>query len=165
MKTKATLAMVSGLAALALAATCGPALAFGHHGHGQRHGGEKFGLYAHAAGITGDQIRTAFKNDPALKSDFETVKADKKAVDACIISGASCTSQIQAYAAAQSALTTEKLTDWQNLFVANGTTKDAAAVTLKSSLDSLNQQKHQLLHQAFSSAKGSDSMTPPATQQ
>ncbi len=168
MNKKNLLAMASGLSALALVATCGPALASGHFGHRGHHGGDmEFGLLAHSAGITHDQIRTAFKNDTALKTDFENLKTAKKAMDACIIAG-TCTSgsggQVAAFAAAQSALTQEKLTVWQNLFATKGV-NNAAAVSLKTQLDSLNAQKHQLLHQVFSSAKGSDSEAPQTSQQ
>ena len=55
------------------------------------------------------------------------------------------------------------MTVWQNLF--KGAPNKASAVSLKGQLDQLNAQKHQLVHQAFSSAMGSDSITPPAAQQ
>jgi hypothetical protein len=162
MKRKATLAMVWGLAALALAATCGPALAFGHHGHGHRGGDMQFGLLAHVAGVSGQTIHSTFKNDASLKTDFQNVRNAKKTMDACIIAGGCTNGEIGAYASAQSALTTEKLTDWQKIFA--GAPNLGAAASLKSQLDALNQQKHQLLHQAFNSATSS-SATSSATQQ
>jgi len=163
MKKESALAMVSGLAALALAATCAPALAFGHYGHGHRGGDMKLGLLAHAAGVSGETIRSTFKNDATLKTDFQNVRNTKKAVDACVIAGACNNGEIAAYASAQSALTQQKMTDWQTIFA--GAPNKSAATSLEGQLDALNVQKHQLLHQAFSSAKGSNTVTPPATQQ
>ncbi len=65
MNKKGIVAMVSGLGALALVATCAPAMAFGHHGH---HGGDmKLGLLAHAAGITHDQIRLGIQERCGLE--------------------------------------------------------------------------------------------------
>jgi hypothetical protein len=161
MKHKSALAIVSGLAALALAATCGSALAMGHHGH--HHGGDmEYGMLAHAAGVSGQTIHSTFKNDSTLKSDFQNLRAAKKAVDACIISGASCTSQITAYASAQSALTQQKLNDWQTIFA--GAPNKGAATSLKSQLDDLNAKKHQLLKQAFNSSSAT-SATSQSTQQ
>src|ERR1700735_1423843 len=152
MKNKSALATISGLAALALAATCSPALAFGHHGHGHHGGDMKLGLLAHAAGVSGETIHSTFKNDATLKSDFQNVRNTKKTMDACIIAGGCNNGEIAAYASAQSALTQQKMTDWQTIFAA--APNKGAAASLKSQLDALNQQKHQLLHQAFSSAKG-----------
>ena len=162
MNKKTIVAAVTGLSALALAAIGGTALAYGHQGHGHHHGDMRFGLLAHAAGLSRDQIRTAFMNDAALKTDFQNLKTAKMAVDSCIVAG-TCTTEITTFASAQQALTQEKLTVWQNLF--QGAPNKAQAVSLKGQLDQLNAQKHQLLHQAFSSAKGTDSATPPAPQQ
>jgi len=160
MNRKTLVATVSGLSALALVAICGTAMAYGHHGH--HHGDMKFGLLAHAAGLTKDQIRTAFMNDAALKTDFENLKKAKMAVDSCIVAG-TCTNEITTFASAQQALTQEKLTVWQTLF--KGAPNKSQAVSLKGQLDQLEAQKHQLLHQAFSSGKGTDNVTPPAPQQ
>ena len=157
MNRKTVVAMVSGLSALALAATCVPALAFGHHGH---HGDMQYGLLAHAAGLSRDQIHSAFKNDPALKTDFQNLRTAKKAMDACVVAGACNNGEIAAFASAQQALTQEKMTVWQNLF--KSAPNKAQAVSLKGQLDQLNAQKHQILHQAFSSAKGPSSVTPQA---
>lgn len=151
---------------MALVVTCGPALAFGHHGH---HGKDKeYGLLAHAAGISGQTIHSTFTNDAQLKTDFQNLIAAKKAMDACIIA-ASCTSgpqgQVAAYANALQALTQQRMTDWQTIFAASGV-NNAAAVSLKGQLDQLKAQKRQIMHQAFGSAKGvTSSATPPASQQ
>jgi len=155
--------MVSGLAALGLAATCVPALAYGHHGH---HGDMQYGMLAHAAGLTQEQIHSAFKGDTALKTDFQNLKSAKKAMDTCIIAG-NCTSgangQVATFANAQAALTQEKMNVWQGLFAT--APNKAQAVSLQSQLDNLKAQKHALMHQMFSSNKGTDSVTPPAAQQ
>src|ERR1700694_2788717 len=159
MNRKTVITMGSGLSALALAATCAPALAYGHHGH--HRGDMRLGMLAHAAGLTTDQIHSAFKNDVALKTDFENFKKAKTAVDSCIVAG-TCTNEIATYANAEQTLTQEKMTVWQNLF--KGAPNKAQAVSLKGQLDQLNAQKHQIMHQVFSSAKSSDSSTPQAPQ-
>jgi hypothetical protein len=168
MNKKAILAMASGLSALALAATCGPALAFGPHGHGHgHHGGDmQYFLLARAAGITGAQIHQAFETaGPTLKEDFQTLKTDKAAVDACIIAGTAggCSTQIGKYITAQNALTQEKLSIWQGLFATPGL-NNTAAINLKSNLEKLNADKRALLKGVFSSAKDSDSTPDSALQ-
>jgi hypothetical protein len=155
------LAMVSGLSVLALAATCLPASAYGRHGN--HHGDMQLGLFAHAAGVSKDQIHSAFKNDAALKTDFQSLKSAKKAMDTCIVAGTCSNGEIAAYAKAQSTLTQEKMTVWQGLFA--GAPNKAQAISLKGQLDSLTAQKHQIMRQVFGSANGTDSGTPQATQQ
>ena len=162
---KKLLSMVGAGAMLGMVAFGGSAMAFGHHGGGH-HGDDDFGLLARAAGITHEQIRTAFKNDTALKTDFQTLMTTKKAMDSCIISAASataCNSQIQAYAAAQQALTTEKNTVWAGLF-ANAPKKSAAA-TLKGQLDALKTTAHQDIRAALGSSSSSDSPDSPTAEQ
>jgi len=164
MNKKTLLAMASGLSAMALVAASGPALAFGHHGPEGHHGGDmQFRLLAYAAGITGEQIHTAFKTaGPTLKADFEALKTAKQTADSCILAGtASCSTQISAYATAQSTLEAEKLSIWQGLFSAKGV-NNTAAVSLKSNLDGLNAQKRQLLHSVFSSAEDTSLIEKPA---
>ncbi len=160
MNRKTVVATVSGLAALVLVATCGPALAFGHHGH---HGDMQYGLLAHAAGLSKDKIHSAFKSDAALKTDFEIFKTAKTAMDSCIVAGACNNNEIATYASAQQALTQEKMTVWHNLF--KGAPNKAQAVSLKGQLDQLKAQQHQIMQQAFNSAKGADSVTPESPQQ
>jgi hypothetical protein len=162
MNKKSALAMVSGLAALALAATCGSALAMGHHGH--HHGGDmEYGMLAHAAGISGETIRSTFHSDTTLKTDFQNLIAAKKAMDTCVIAGACNNNEIQNYANAQSALTQQRLNDWQKIFAS--ASNKGAATSLKSQLDSLESQKHQIMRQAFNSSNGGTITTTPATQQ
>jgi hypothetical protein len=163
MNKKSALAMVSGLAALALAATVGSAFAMGgHHGGHHRGGDMKFALLAHAAGVSGETIHSTFKGDSTLKTDFQNLRAAKKAADACIIAGACNNNEIANLANAQSALTQEKLNDWQKIFAS--APNKAAAASLESQLQQLNQQKHQLIRQAFNSSNGSTTTTP-STQQ
>lgn len=160
MKRKTILATVAALSTLGLAATCIPASAYGHHGN--HRSDMQLGLLAHAAGLTKDQIHSAFKSDAALKTDFENFKKAKSAVDSCIVAG-TCTNEIATYASAEQALTQEKLTVWQNLF--KGAPNKSQAVSLKGQLDQLHTQKHQIIHQVFGSAKSTDSGTPQAAQQ
>ena len=162
MNKKTLVSIVSGVSALVLAATCLPALAFGHHAH-HRGGDMKFALYAHAAGLTREQIRSAFKNDAALKTDIMNLKTARKAADACVVAGSCNNNEVVTYASAQQALTQEKLTVWQNLF--KNAPNKTAATSLKSQLDSLNAQKRQLLRQAFNSAAAGDTTASPSAQQ
>jgi len=159
MSKKTVASIISGVSALLLAATCLPALAFGPHGHHHGGGDMKFGLYAKAAGITHDQIKTAFQNSN-VKADFMKLRTDKKAMDACIVGG-TCTTEVATYASDVQTLTDDKLTVWQTLFAS--APNKAAAASLKSQLDSLDAQKHQLLHSVFGS-KGSPVATEPAPQ-
>jgi hypothetical protein len=167
MNKKKVASIISGVSALVLAATCLPALAYGHHGLGGHHhrGADmKFALYAHAAGLTHDQIRSAFQNDTALKTDFQNLRTAKTAMDSCLIAGTCNNNEVATYASAQQALTQEKLTVWQNLF--KTAPNKQAAVSLKSQLETLNSQKHQILHQTFSSASNSSANpNSPAAQQ
>jgi len=127
----------------------------------------QYGMLAHAAGISGQTIHSTFKNDAVLKSDFQAVRTAKKAMDTCIIAG-NCTTgstgQVATYAGAVQALTLQKMTDWQTIFTSAGA-NNAAAVSLKGQLDNLKWQKHQIMHQAFSSTKGTASLTPQSAQQ
>jgi hypothetical protein len=161
MSKKTITAIISGIS-LTLAATCLPAFAFGGH----HRGGMQYAMLARAAGVTKDQVHTAFKNDAALKTDFQNLRATKKAMDACIVAAGvaagGCSAQITAYANAQSALTQEKMTVWQGLFA--GAPNASAAVTLKGQLDALNTQKHSLMHSVFSSAKSTNAVTAPSPQ-
>jgi hypothetical protein len=143
--------IISGIAAaslLVIAATSGSALA---HGHGGRDG--NLGLLARAAGINKSQIHSAFHNDAALKTDFANFKASREAMTTCLVSGASCTTQISAYTSAQQALTQEKMTVWQKLFQSAPNAKNAAAVL--GQLNQLKAQKHQLMQSVFNKSGSS----------
>jgi hypothetical protein len=164
MNKKTAISLVSGVSALILAATCFPALAFGSHSHAHHRGGHgddmKFAMYARADGITHDQIRTAFQTSN-VKTDFQNVHKDKKAMDACIIAG-TCTNEVTTYETDEATLTKDKLAVWQGLF--QTASNKTPGVNLKSSLDSLNQQKHAAFKTAFG---GSSTVSPtvPSTQQ
>lgn len=162
MKSRSALAMVSGLAALALAATGGSALAMGHHGHGHHGDDMHFAMLARAAGVSGETIHSTFKNDTQLRTDFQNVMKARKAMDACIIGGCN-NGEIAAYTSAESALTQQKLNDWQTIFA--GAPNKGAATSLKTQLDALHQQKRQLMQQAFNSSKGGTTTAPPAASQ
>jgi lipase chaperone LimK len=70
----------------------------------------------------------------------------------CIVAG-TCTNQVATYAADQQALTQEKMTIWQNLFAS--APNKAQATSVLNQMTALNAQKHALMQQIFSSAKGS----------
>jgi len=135
-----------------LTATCSPALAFGGHGHGGHGGDGHLMMLAHAAGLTGQQIHEAFRSDLNLKADFSKLKTDRSAMTTCIVAG-TCTNQVATYAADQQALTQEKMTIWQNLFAS--APNKAQATSVLNQMTALNAQKHALMQQIFSSAKGS----------
>ncbi|HXN85358.1 MAG TPA: hypothetical protein VN867_04770 [Candidatus Binataceae bacterium] len=152
MNRKTVVSLISAASLMFMAATCSPALAFGGHGHG-RHGGDgHLMMLAHAAGLTGQQIHTAFKNDPNLKTDFTNLKTARTAMNTCIVAG-TCTNQVATYASAQQALTQEKMTIWQNLFAS--APNKAQATSVMNQMTALNEQKHALMKQIFSSAKSS----------
>jgi len=157
MSKKTAVSIVSGVSALILAATCLPAMAFGMHGH-HRHGGDdmKFVLYAKADGITHDQVKTAFEKSN-VRADFEAVRKDEKAMDGCIIAG-TCTNEVTTYETDLATLTKDKLAVWQGLF--QSASNKTPGVNLKTTLDSLKQQKHA----AFKTALGGTS-TAPTTEQ
>jgi len=116
----------------------------------------KLAMYARADGITHDQIRTAFQNSN-VRADFEKIRADKKAMDACLIAN-NCANEVTTYETDQAALTKDKLAVWQGLFASAKST--TPGVNLKNTLESLNQQKHA----AFKTAFGGSSTTTPAPQ-
>jgi hypothetical protein len=160
MNKKTAVSIFSGVSALILAATCLPAMAFGSHGHGHhRHGGDEFGLYARADGISHETIQTAFQNSN-VRADFQNVRKDKNALDTCIIAN-SCTTEVTTYETDQAKLTSDKLTTWQSIFKGVNT---APGVSLKTSLDQANAAKHA----AFKTAFGGSSTAPtvePSPQQ
>jgi hypothetical protein len=157
MSKKTVLSMVAGVSGLVLAATCLPVLAFGPHGGHHHHGGgDEFGLYAKAAGITHEQIRTAFQGSN-IKTDFQNLRAAKKALDACIIAG-TCSNEVATYATDLQTLTTDKLNVWQTLF--QNAPNKSAAISLKTQLDGLNATRRQLLQGVFGSSKNAPATEP-----
>jgi len=147
---KMTISIVSAASIFVIAAT-GIASARGGRGGGDHH----LALLAHAAGVSGSQIHSAFKSDPNLKTDFTNLRTTKDAMTTCLVSGASCSSQISAYTAAQQALTQEKMSVWQKIFQSAPNPKQASAVL--GQLNQLKAQRHQIMQSVFKSASASDS--------
>ncbi|HVB82123.1 MAG TPA: hypothetical protein VNE82_19505 [Candidatus Binataceae bacterium] len=146
-----------------LAATCGLALAQGWHGHGGGGPGGDGHLFmlAKVAGVDHSAVRTAFKGDANLKTDFANVKTTHQALIACLTSGTgSCDGQISAFASAQQALTTEKYKVWEGLF--KGAPNASKATALLGQMQQLQQQRHAIFQQAFASQAGGDTTNAPA---
>lgn len=116
----------------------------------------EFALYARADGITHDQIKTAFQTSN-VKTDFQAVRNDKKALDACIIANG-CTTEVTTYENDQATLTRDKLAVWQGLFAKASST--TPGVNLKTTLDSLNQQKHAAFKTAFAGSSVAPTVQP-----
>ena len=156
--------LVSAVAASALmmAAICSPALARGWSGDG---GGERsMLLLARAAGLSRDQIVSAFKNDTNLKTDRSNLKSAKEAVTTCLVSGASCTTQIAAYTSALQTLAQERMNVWQGLFKGAPNPKQASNVLTE--LQQLQAQRQQIVQQVFgSSSTGSSSSQSQSEEQ
>lgn len=153
------LTSVIAASALMLAAACGPALARGWSGGG---GGERsMFLLARAAGLTRDQVASAFKNDANIKTDRSNLKTDQQAMVTCLVSGASCTTQISAYTTALQTLAQERMNVWQGLFKGAPNTKQASNVLTE--LQQLQAQRKQIMQQVFgsSSASSGDSSQSP----
>ncbi len=165
MNTKRLVSWTAAAAGVILAATCGVAAAHGMYGgHG---GGRQMWLLAHAAGLSHQQIGSAFHNDPNLKTDFANVQSTREAALTCIAKGGSCASEISAYASAKQALTAEKLGVWQKLFQTPGL-NTAQSTAVLGQLRNLRAQRHQLFEQVFASAKKNASSaasdSPPVQQ-
>lgn len=148
MTRKRLVSWTAAAAGIVLAATCGVAAAHGMHGGGPR--GGPMGLLARAAGLSRAQIGTAFHNDPNLKADFHKMMSTREAMATCIVKGASCKSEISAFANAQQKLTTDKMEVWQKLFQSpHANTKRATEVL--GQLRSLRDQRHKIFEQVFAS--------------
>ena len=147
-----------------LAATGGLALAHGFGGHGGGIGAEGHLLMlAKVAGVDHSQIRTAFRGDTALKSDFENLRNAHQALIACLVSGSgACDSQISALANAQQALTTEKYKVWEGVF--KGAPNSSKATAFLGQMQQLAQQRRAILQQALGNpSSGAETPeTPPA---
>jgi hypothetical protein len=156
MSQKRRISWLAAVIGLVLAGTCGLALAqgFGGPGGGGRRGDGHLFMLAKVAGVDHATMRAAFKGDANLHADIASVKSTHQALLTCLASGGTCDSQISAFASAQQALTTEKYKVWEGLFKnAPNTSKSAA---LLSQMQQLEQQRHALLQQAFSSQAGGD---------
>lgn len=151
------LAMMTG--AIALALTIGAGAAMAHPGGG--HGDHKMFLLARAAGITHDQIMTAFKGDANLATDRTNLRNARDAMMTCVVSGGgSCSNEISAYSSALQALTQEKMTVWQNLFKQAPNANQAQ--TVLGELRQLQTQRKQIFQQVFGSRGGSQSASSPS---
>lgn len=149
MTRKRLLSWTAASAGIVLAATCGVAAAHGMRGPGGPGGGPMF-LLARAAGLSHTQIRTAFHNDPNLKTDFSKMRNTREAMVTCIAKGGSCTNEISAFANANHKLITDKMGVWQKLFQSpHANTKQATAVL--GQLRELRDQRHKLFRQVFAS--------------
>ena len=138
--------MMAGAMALALTAGAGAAMAHeGGHGH-------KMWLLAHAAGLTHDQIVTAFKNDAALATDRTNLHTARDAMMTCVVSGGSCSNEISAYSSALQAMAQEKMTVWQGLFKQAPNTSQAT--TVLGELRQLQTTRKQIFQQVFGAQGG-----------
>jgi hypothetical protein len=123
------------------------ALAYGH-GHG---GKDRYlFLLARAAGITHDQIASAFKADTNLKTLFSNKKTAHENLINCLVTGGNCTTQIAAYAGAEQALSQEKFTVWEGLF--QKAPNDKQAATVLGELKQLQAQRKSIFSQIFGSS-------------
>lgn len=148
MTRKRLVSWTAAAAGLVLAATCGVAAAHGMHGGGQ-HGGPMW-LLARAAGLSNAEIGAAFHKDSNLKADFHKMLSTREAMATCVVKGASCKSEISAFANAQQKLITDKMDVWQKLFHSpHANTKRATEVL--GQLRSLRDQRHKIFQQVFAS--------------
>jgi hypothetical protein len=150
MIAKRVIAVAAGVT-LMLAVTFGLALAQGWGGHGHGGGDHGLRLLAHAAGLTGTQIRTAFQNDANLQNDRAALKTAHQALISCLVAG-NCTNQVATYASALQAITQERLTVWQNLF--KGAPSLSQAASVYSQLQQLQASKAQIMQSIFGSQGG-----------
>jgi hypothetical protein len=148
------ISIAAGVLALALAAGSVPALA---HGMGAARGDRGLFMLAKAGGVTHSQIHQAFSSDTKLKTDFQNMRTARENLTKCLVTGASCSDQINALASAQSAMTQEKMTVWNSLFQSAPNKQQAASV--KTKMDQLREEKHALMQQVF---KGSPEASPKA---
>ncbi|MBV8453744.1 MAG: hypothetical protein JOZ29_15955, partial [Deltaproteobacteria bacterium] len=91
---KRAIVVAAGLV-LMLAVTSGLALSQGFGGHGR--GDHSMFLLARAAGLTHEQIASAFQNDANLKTDRANLKAAHEAMMSCLVAG-NCTTQVASFA-------------------------------------------------------------------
>jgi hypothetical protein len=151
MKIGTRLVTMAGAIALGLTAGAGAAMA-----HGGGHGRQMW-LLAHAAGITRQQISSAFENDASLATDRTNLHSARDAMMTCVVSGGSCSNEISAYSSALQTVAQEKLTVWQNLFKQAPNTSQAT--TVLGELRQLHATRKQIFQQAFGARNGSQSST------
>ena len=137
---------VAAASVLMLAVTSGLALSHGFGGRGG--GGHEMWMLARAAGLSHDQIASAFQNDANLKTDRANLKTAHEAMMSCLVAG-NCTTQVASFASALQAMAQEQMTVWQNLF------KSAPKLPQAASVYSQLQQLHSQKKQIFESVVGS----------
>jgi hypothetical protein len=157
MIAKRAIAVVGGLV-LILAATYGLALSQGFRHGGKGGGGHDMFLLARAAGLTHEQISTAFQSDTTLKNDFANLKIARQAMMSCMLAG-NCTNQVASFASAQQALVQERMTVWQKLFQGAGPTNLQQAASVYSQLQQLQSQKKQIFQSVFGSSSSDSAGT------
>jgi hypothetical protein len=138
--------LIGALSIAVLAVTSGAAFA---HGPGGRGGDGELFLLAKAAGVSHQTIASAFKSDTALKTDHTNVKNARKALVTCLVSGASCSTQISAYTGALEALEQEKMNVWQGIF--KGAPNLSNASTVLGQLEQLHAQRQAIFKEIFGS--------------
>jgi hypothetical protein len=132
---------------LMLAATSGLVLAHGFGGRGR--GGHEMFMLARAAGVSHDQIRTAFENSN-LRTDRTNLKTAHEAVMTCLVTGKDCTSQIASFSNAVQTMTHDRLTMWQTVF--KNAPNPSGAANVYAQLQQLKSQQKQI----FQGLRGSE---------
>jgi hypothetical protein len=156
--------VVAAGSVLMLAVMSGLALSHGFGGHGK--GDHSMFLLARAAGVTHDQIASAFQNSN-LKNDRANLKTTHDAVMSCLLSPPSqgtggstaCSSQIASFANAVQTMAQDRMTVWQNLFKTAPTLSQAASVY--SQMQQLHAQQKQMFQSVFGSQGTGDSTASP----
>jgi hypothetical protein len=157
MNRRKALSLVAIASIVGLSAIDGRAFAHGGPGH-RGGGGGSLALLARAAGLSRSQIVSAFKNDSNLQTDRSNLSSARDAVNGCLVSGQSCTSQISAYTSALQALTQERMTVWAKLF--QGAPNPQQAASVLSQLQQLRAEQKQIFEQSFGSGSSNGGSTP-----
>ena len=160
---KRAIVVAAGLV-LMLAVTSGLALSHGFGGRGG--GGHEMWMLARAAGLSHDQIASAFQNEAKeLKADRANLKATHEAVMSCLLSQPQpgCSSQISSFSSAVQKMAQDRMTMWQDLF--KNAPKLPQAASVYAQLQQLHAQKKQIFQSVFGSpdTEGSPASgsTPP----
>ena len=143
---------------IALGLTVGAGAAMAHEGGGHE---RAMWLLAHAAGITHEQIATAFKSDANLSTDRANLHNAREAMMTCLVSGGSCSNEISAYSSALQTLTQEKMTVWQNLFKQAPNTSQAQ--TVLGEMRQLQAQRKQIFQQVFGAQNDAQPSPTPSS--
>ena len=149
--------LVTMAGAIALGLTMGAGAAMAHEGGHQR----QMWLLARSAGITHQQIATAFKSDANLATDRANLHSARDAMMTCVVSGGSCSNEISAYSSALQTLAQEKMTVWQNLFKQAPNTSQAT--TVLGELRQLHATRRQIFQQVFGGQSSTSESSPTAS--